>query len=280
MLEHKAKPSSSWYPSYPPMSISGIQGQLLEVTVVGCNKLKDTEWISRQDPYICVEYGSTKYRTRTCTDGGKNPMFQEKFVFTLVEGLRELTIIVWNSNTLTFDDFIGNGRVQLQKVLSQGYDDSPWPLQDKRGKYAGEVRLIMHYANANKPGKTHAPSAPHYAGTPQPQAPLYSAPPPAAHYPPTSYPPQPQSLYPSQAPNAAAYPPPPYHQPAAAYPPAYPPASSYPPAAYPPTSSYPPAYPPTSSYPPHPSYPPPPQSDPYYYPPGSHPPSLYPPPPY
>lgn len=35
--------------------------------VVGCNKLKDTEWISRQDPYVCLEYGSTKFRTRTCT---------------------------------------------------------------------------------------------------------------------------------------------------------------------------------------------------------------------
>jgi Ca2+-dependent lipid-binding protein len=87
-----------------------IQGQPLEVTVVGCTKLKDTEWFSRQDPYVCLEYGSTKYRTRTCTDGGKNPKFQEKFVFPLIEGLRELNIIVWNSNTLTVDDFIGSGK--------------------------------------------------------------------------------------------------------------------------------------------------------------------------
>ncbi|KAL3614242.1 hypothetical protein CASFOL_042316 [Castilleja foliolosa] len=239
------------------MSISGIQGQVLEVTVVACDKLKNTEWISRQDPYVCVEYGSTKHRTRTCTDGGKKPMFQEKFVFTLIEGLREFNIVVWNSNTLTFDDFIGNGRVQLQKVLSQGYDDSPYPLQDKRGKYAGEVRLIMHYANANanKPGKTNAPSAPlassapPYTGTPQPQAPLYSAPPSAAHYPPTTYPPQPQTHYPSFTPNAPTYPPPPpYHQPAAAYPPAYPPTPSYPPN---PSYHYPPAAPyPSSLYPP------------------------------
>ncbi|PIA27147.1 hypothetical protein AQUCO_08300084v1 [Aquilegia coerulea] len=54
------------YPS-TMASVSGIQGQLLEVTVVSCNKLKDTEWISRQDPYVCIEYGSTKFRTRTCT---------------------------------------------------------------------------------------------------------------------------------------------------------------------------------------------------------------------
>ena len=43
-------------------------------------------------------------------DGGKNPTFQEKFVFTLIEGLREVNVVVWNSNTLTYDDFIGNGK--------------------------------------------------------------------------------------------------------------------------------------------------------------------------
>ncbi|CAK9181979.1 unnamed protein product [Ilex paraguariensis] len=247
-------------PSYgfPSMSISGIQGQLLEVTVVSCNKLKDTEWISRQDPYVCVEYGSTKSRTRTCTDGGKNPTFQEKFVFTLIEGLRELNLVVWNSNTLTYDDFIGSGKVQLQKVLSQGYDDSSWPLQTKTGRHAGEVRLIMHYANANKLATHYAPSAPPYVAPAVPQASFYSAPPPASgHYlqPSTSYPAP--SPYPSYPLASAAYTPPPYH-------------SSQP-------AAYPQAYPPPSAYPPQP-YPPPPQASPYN-PPGPYP-GTYPPPPY
>lgn len=81
-------------------SISGIQGLPLEITgkissllivvlkartiliyfrmgrcnlcvvwllVVGCLNLKDKEWISRQDPYVCVEYAATRFRTRTCT---------------------------------------------------------------------------------------------------------------------------------------------------------------------------------------------------------------------
>lgn len=43
-------------------------------------------------------------------DGGKNPIFQEKFVFTLIEGLKEMNAVVWNSNTLSFDDFIGSGK--------------------------------------------------------------------------------------------------------------------------------------------------------------------------
>lgn len=253
------------------MSISGIQGLLLEVTVVACNKLKDTEWFSRQDPYVCVEYASSKFRTQTCTDGGKNPTFQEKFVFTLIEGLREMNVVVWNSNTITNDDFIGSGKVQLHKVLSQGYDDTAWTIQTKTGRYAGEVRLILHYANANKPAKIHAPSAPPYitpspapryiTPSPAPQASLYSTPPPvsAASYPQHSaYPAPSPSPYPSYPSNFGGYPP-------ASYPPPQP-------AAYPP-----PPFPPTSAYPPSP-YPPPPQASPYY-PPGPFP-GLYPPPPY
>ncbi|KAH0733454.1 hypothetical protein KY289_004642 [Solanum tuberosum] len=232
--------------------ISGIQGQLLEVTVVCCNKLKDTEWISRQDPYVCLEYGSTKFRTRTCTDGGKNPTFQEKFVFTLIEGLREINVVVWNSNTLTYDDFIGSGKIQLQKVLSMGYDDTAWPIQTKTGRHAGEVRLIMFYANANKPATSYAPS---YTA-PQPHTPMYSSPSYAAAY-------QTPSPYPEYPPHSAAYPPTPYPPPqTTAYPPVYLPPSAYPPMSYPPHSAY-----------PHASYPPPTQD--YSYPPGPYPPRPY-----
>ncbi|KAL2477281.1 Calcium-dependent lipid-binding (CaLB domain) family protein [Forsythia ovata] len=234
------------------MSFSGIQGQLIEITVVSCTKLKDTEWISRQDPYVCLEYASTKYRTRTCTDGGKNPTFQEKFVFTLIEGLPELNVVVWNSNTLTYDDFIGSGKVQLRKVLSQGYDDSSWPLQDKKGRHAGEVRLIMHYSNANKPVTSYAPSAPPFGAAPVPQVPIFSTPPSAVSYNPSVNGYSAPSPYPSYPPTSSGYPPSPYHSQQATFPPSYPPHSGYPPS----------------------PYPPPPQN-PHYYPPGS-----YPPPPY
>ncbi|XP_014520586.1 pollen-specific leucine-rich repeat extensin-like protein 3 [Vigna radiata var. radiata] len=286
------------------MSISGIQGQPLEVTVVSCSKLKDTEWISRQDPYVCIEYGSTKFRTRTCTDGGKNPVFQEKFVFPLIEGLREINVLVWNSNTLTFDDFIGSGKIQLHKVLSQGFDDSAWPLQTKSGRYSGEVKVILHYAIANqkhKSGSGHAPSAPPYMSTSTPPFPSYSNPSLASSYPPppystSSYPPHPSATpyhhttgsYPPVA-STASYPPvastdsyPPVAS-TASYPPpptAYPPhpshSSPYPQHSYPASSPYPPSsYPPPHSYPPASTYPPS-----SYPPPTGYTPGIYPPPPY
>ncbi|KAJ4716271.1 Elicitor-responsive protein 3 [Melia azedarach] len=128
------------------MAMPNVQGPL-EVTVVGCTGLRDTEWVMRQDPYVCIEYGNNRYRTRTCTDGGKRPTFQEKFVFPMLQGLNEMNVSVWNSNTISADDFIGSGKVQLTKTLAQGYDDTPWPLWTRSGRHAGEVRIIMRYAN-------------------------------------------------------------------------------------------------------------------------------------
>ncbi|XP_058080177.1 protein SRC2 homolog [Magnolia sinica] len=273
---HLLSPYSNSYPSSsdssPSMStFSGIQGHLLEVTVVGCNKLLDTEWISKQDPYVCLEYANTKFRTRTCTDGHKNPTFQEKFVFSLIEGLRELNVVVWNSNTLTYDDFIGSGRIQLQKVLSQGFDDTAWPLQNKKGRHAGEVRLILHYANAsNKPSQGFAPSMTPYGAPAAPYVPPYTTPaaphaspyttPAAPHASPyTAFPHAPATTYPAPSPYSS-YPPPP------ANPNAYPP-SVYPP---PPQAT---AYN-TQTYPSAP-YPPPPQTT-THYPQGPYP-GIYPP---
>ncbi|KAL0922227.1 hypothetical protein M5K25_006198 [Dendrobium thyrsiflorum] len=250
-----------------------IQGQLLDVTVVGCSKLKDTEWISRQDPYVCLEYATTKFRTRTCTDGGKNPTFQEKTVIPLIEGLREISVAVWNSNTITYDSFIGSGRIQLQKVLSQGYDDSSWTLQTKSGKFAGEVKLILHFARTHQQQQHgHQQPKPPESNYPMSTPPPYMAmaPPTSSSYaPPPPYP-SPMNTYSATSPAfSSTYPPAPY--PSSTYPPA-----AYPPAAYPSTTAYPPAaYIPTA-YPSQP-YPPAPANP--YHAPGSYS-GIYPPPPY
>ncbi|XP_076901724.1 elicitor-responsive protein 3-like [Bidens hawaiensis] len=181
MYHHHHQPSiPSATPNHHPMA-----NHLLEITVVGCHKLKDTEWIARQDPYVCLEYGICRNHTRVCTDGGKNPTFQEKFVYNVVEGLRELNINVWNSNTISRDDFIGSGKVHLGKVLSQGYDDSSWPLHTKHGRHGGEIRLIMHYSGANANTNYHV--TPQvlsvYPAPPQPPSSMFYPPATAGAYP-------------------------------------------------------------------------------------------------
>ncbi|KAL2630239.1 hypothetical protein R1flu_014925 [Riccia fluitans] len=264
---------------------SGIQGQLLEVNVLGCRSLSDKEWFGRQDPYVIVEYANNRFRTRTDTDGGRNPTFNTKFQIPLIEGLRELTVQVWDSNVVALDKHIGTAKVLLERVLSSGYDNTPWNLTGRSGRSAGEVNLILHFAGAKKdnhhatccycghaPVMTGYPASTYVAPPVYPPAPAPYPQPTLAPYPPQSpyttpqgYPPV--STYPTAPPAYPAAAPPAYPAPAAPYP--APPAAGYPPpAGYPLPSAYPAAYPPPAGYPQYPYPGPPPQSPgvyPVYY---------------
>ncbi|KAI5071322.1 hypothetical protein GOP47_0013573 [Adiantum capillus-veneris] len=225
-----------------------VQDQLLDITVIGCRNLKDTEWISRQDPYVILEYAGNKYRTQTDTDGGRNPNFNEKYMLPLIEGLREINVAVWNSNTLSADDFIGSGKIILQKVFTDGYHDSTWPLTTRSGRRAGEIRVILHYKNpkgAQKVSSVQQVAPTHQSPPVYPPANLAYYPPPpyaaASPYPPPSpsdcscyppiyapsYPPPAQAVYPTYS--AGAYTPPAGFGAQSPYPP-----QSYPPPTYPP----------------------------------------------
>lgn len=52
-----------------------------------------------------------------------DPTFQEKFVSTLVDGLRELNLAVRNGNVLAFKDFVGTDKVIEVLKLDQEMED-------------------------------------------------------------------------------------------------------------------------------------------------------------
>lgn len=216
------------YPAYPQQKSQSVQGQTLDMTVVGCSNLTDKEWFSRQDPYVVLEYSGQKFRTRTDTDGGRNPSFNETFKITMIEGLREVNASVWNSNTIERDDYIGSTKILLSKVIDCGYDDSHWQLTNtSTGKSAGVLKLILHY-DAGKTKPSNQEANPYAASAPPAcyPAPAYGAAPSHSHS--HHYPPQP---YPQGY--AAPPPPPPPHVVAPqAFVPVY--AASPQPIAYPP----------------------------------------------
>ncbi|GJP45905.1 hypothetical protein CLOM_g5242 [Closterium sp. NIES-68] len=183
----------------------------LEVTVIGGVGLTDKEVFTRQDPYVVLEYGQQRFRSKTDIDGGTNPAFNSTFTLSLLPGLNEVTIVIWNENVLR-DNVIGSCRIGLERVLATGMEDGYFPVYNKRQHQHGSLRVILKY----RPQYSASPYAP--SAYPQP---AYSAPPSA--YPP-SYPPQPY------APPVSYPPPPAYPYGQSPYPPSYPPAygGSYP----------------------------------------------------
>lgn len=103
--------------------------------VVSCSKLKDTEWISRQDPYVCVEYGSTKFRTRTCT-GPLRSIIPFRFLRS------SLFIEYWLLHWPTVD-FIPHSRRREKPRISREVHLSP----DWRPSRAQCPRLEQQYSH-------------------------------------------------------------------------------------------------------------------------------------
>ncbi|PIA27148.1 hypothetical protein AQUCO_08300085v1 [Aquilegia coerulea] len=166
------------------MSGSRIHGQELEVTIVSCNNLENTHWISKPRPYVRLEYGSLEFKTSKSK--GTRPIFQEKFVFTAIEGLQEINIHVFDSNSLSNKRFIGGGSVQLKEVLSNGRCETTCTLQTTTSggshcRFSGEVRLVMRCPNfIPSMARTHrsesAPSTPQYFPSPLPAHPFQPIP--------------------------------------------------------------------------------------------------------
>eukprot|EP00878_Enallax_costatus_P020228 GHUV01021377.1.p1 GENE.GHUV01021377.1~~GHUV01021377.1.p1 ORF type:complete len:290 (+),score=84.45 GHUV01021377.1:124-993(+) len=195
--------------------------------------LKDTQVMGKQDPYCVLQVGPSTCKSRTCTDGGTKPVWNETFRFNNVEYSSELIITIKNENVLA-DDVIGAARVPLQRVQQAGTESGAFPVMTPAGQQKGIVQITLTYRGPQhqQGGYPSAPQASGYPGGYPGQATGY----------PSSYPPQQQHQQPTGYPPAAGYPPSPQHQQAAGYPP---------------TSGYPPmgggqGYPHTdASYPPH-----------------------------
>ncbi|XP_031474129.2 uncharacterized protein LOC116246402 [Nymphaea colorata] len=134
-----------------------IQGHILEVRVeFGVN-------FKQSGAYVCIIYNNEVYQTSIAKDGGTSPRFHENIRIPLVDGLRELSIVVRRRGYFA-EEVIATGKVQLDEVLREGKDHSLWPLQYQcrrtgATRSGGQIKLAMEYER------------PRVTATPCPQAP-------------------------------------------------------------------------------------------------------------
>lgn len=142
------------------MGTYGNLNPVLEVKVHGCSNLKNNRYFTKLHPYVGLNYVGLEYRTTTYRGGGLNSRYDQKFHFPLIEDVDQLDVEVYSRGTVTSDSFIGSGRVYLGTVLSTGYDETAWPIVDKRNKYAGEVKLTLILLRTQIQQPQIIPSAP------------------------------------------------------------------------------------------------------------------------
>lgn len=187
---------------------------VVTVHVGEANGLKETEFLGTQDPYAVVTIGGQKHKTKVHKDGGKRASWNESFQWT-VNTESDLTLEVFNKNSMSKDDLIGAARYSLAKAFSVT-QDSCWINISRGGhKQSGQVYLNISFQPLPAAGYGAAPvfGAPAnvwppggmpvgQGGYPQPGG---AYPPPQGYFaPPAAYPPQ-GAAYP---PPEGAYPPP------------------------------------------------------------------------
>lgn len=168
--------------------------------VLGATQLKNVESWGKQDPYVTLELSGQKFTTKVKEDGGKKPVWNERFTFvnTNSQYSTELAVKVVDRNVVKSDTPIGSSRIPLMRVYaSRATEEIRAQLADEKGKSAGELQLLLTFKPYASAPSHHQPG---YAPHPAHPSPMYGAPPMQPPAPYGGYPPAPQ-------PGAPSYPP-------------------------------------------------------------------------
>lgn len=139
-------------------TVPGVSPQLLHIKVISGQNLPKPKGSGAKgdvvDPYVFVEVHGipadcTERRTRTVTQNGDNPIFDESFEFQI--NLPELAMVrfVVLDDHFIGDEFIGQYTLPLECLLP-GYRHVP--LQSLTGEELSHARLFVHAALTNRRG--------------------------------------------------------------------------------------------------------------------------------
>lgn len=180
-----------------------LEAGTLQVTVEFAKDLADKDWFGKQDPYCLLSIGNQKVRSRTHIDGGRNPVWNDTFRFTVVNE-NTVTITLMDEDTLSNDDWIGTATISCARAREQGRDHIQAPVMTKHNKQRGFISVALTFTSNNslKPANAQSQPQPYPYPYPQPQ-PMYYAPPGGYAAPPPA---QPYPVYPPQSYPSATYP--------------------------------------------------------------------------
>eukprot|EP00249_Psilotum_nudum_P003459 c16859_g2_i1 orf=136-576(+) len=119
----------------------------LEVILESAHGLKSADCFSKTDPYVLLSYSTQILRSKTVKNHGNDPIWNEKFLFTVDEGVSELILKIMDEDLFTADDHLGTAKIPLKGVLSTGkLPPTAFNVVRPDGHYQGEVKVALTYS--------------------------------------------------------------------------------------------------------------------------------------
>jgi hypothetical protein len=141
----------------PPTPTSRTFDRCIVVGIRGARKLKITQTLGDQDPYLRIWTScdrENKIRTKTYVDGGTLAIWNESHelrVDTTSEN-NYICVEVKNENDILSDAMIGRLKIACSEISEVPFE-AWYPIQDEDGLVAGEIQLVLSYKHP-KPRRT------------------------------------------------------------------------------------------------------------------------------
>jgi hypothetical protein len=120
---------------------------------------RDTEFFGKMDPYCVARLGRTTQKTAVAKKAGKLPFWRDQLVFRK-KTEEEVVFEVWDADTATADDLVGEARIMLRVIGTEPWED--WLTLKYRGRTAGKLRVYMEFTpelpSTRSSGSSHTPA--------------------------------------------------------------------------------------------------------------------------
>ncbi|KAK9887365.1 hypothetical protein WA026_022033 [Henosepilachna vigintioctopunctata] len=103
---------------------------VLRIHLIEAKALEAKDYIGKSDPYVIVEVGAQKFRTKTISRS-LSPTFDSWCEFVIIEPRgQKLRFRLWDEDTGRPDDILGYARIEVSSIMEKKYLDIWLTLED------------------------------------------------------------------------------------------------------------------------------------------------------
>eukprot|EP00899_Mesostigma_viride_P025932 jgi/Mesvir1/6523/Mv16788-RA.1 len=122
------------------------------------------QYVGEQDPYFRLSVGAKAYRSKTHTDGGANPTWNEAVSYHVSETVKEAKLEVWNSNSIIKHVLLGECCIDLTPVFKSRHVEDSQALY-LYGKQKGFIFYSITFTPLEDGAAPPSPSTSHSSDT-------------------------------------------------------------------------------------------------------------------
>ncbi|KAK0583459.1 hypothetical protein LWI29_037215 [Acer saccharum] len=117
----------------------------LEVLLVGCKGLENTDFLVNMSPYIVLTCRTQEQKSSVASGQGSEPEWNETFVFSVTGDVSDLSLKLMDKDTFSADDFVGEANISLESVFTEGSLPPTVYNVVKDQEYCGEIKVGLTF---------------------------------------------------------------------------------------------------------------------------------------